>query len=223
MQIKIYQSYFDEKGKSSLDPSFIPYDVSDNKNPELREYPLLKKLVEQNKEYDGYWGMASWRWYEKTKISGRLFLDWAQSQEGADFYHINHDQHSPRKYNMFQHGAANHPRMMDVFSELSNTLGLGLDLNGKYPKEYFITCHYYVTTNAVWTRMMYFMDQCVDTFNTNERLHNLVYETAANYRGLNNFPFVIERLPSLFLLLNSDITVKEYPLQPVHLPSVLLR
>jgi hypothetical protein len=76
MNLQIYQAYYKQEQIVHLDPAFIPYDNTINAQPHLREYPMWQKLYENHKDSDAYWGLMSWLWFEKTKISSEIFKDW---------------------------------------------------------------------------------------------------------------------------------------------------
>jgi hypothetical protein len=213
MDIKIYQTYFDQSQLGVLDPSFIPFDNTSNEQPLLREYPLLKKLHEQNANFDGYWGMTSWRWYEKTKLSGAQFISWVQDNPGYDLYHVNHYP-KYRDKNIFWQGEHCHGGMLDCLRRIITILGYNnFDFDVKYPREYFITCHYYVATNAVWDRLIDFFNKCVEVSNQDKQVYEYMHVGKTRHRSehIINFSFVMERLPALYLLLHQDIRIKEYP------------
>ena len=66
--INLYQSYYEPSQIQSLSPDCIPFDNTRNESPELREYPLFKRLYEIEKHNDNLWGLLSWRFEEKTLL-----------------------------------------------------------------------------------------------------------------------------------------------------------
>lgn len=225
MNIKIHQTYFDQNQLQHLDPAFIPFDNTINEAPLLREYPLLCKLYEQNKEYDGYWGMASWRWKEKAKIDGQTLIDWMNSNPGNDVYHVPYEDGGMRLTfgNIFLQGEAVHGGLLRCMQRLVELHGLNVSLIEIYHSNYYITCHHYFTTSEIWKKLLTFLEKSVQYSHTDEIVNEFMYRTFSTHRNekIQNFCFVMERLPALFLIANPDIKVLGYPTPQGHVPSRL--
>lgn len=75
-KIIVYQIYFDNEQIPLLDPNFIPYDNTNNPNPQLREYYVWRELFPKFKKdmlnlcAVDYYGIVSWKFIEKTNLSG---------------------------------------------------------------------------------------------------------------------------------------------------------
>lgn len=209
----VYQNYYLEDQKSYLDPAFVPYNNTKNEHPELREYPILKKLHEKNKDNNVMWGLVSWRWKEKTCIDGIKFINWIQNTPGADVYHINHDlDHAAKEKNIFLHGEQHHKGMLKYFERLNYLMNWKLNFHNTYPPKYFITCHFYVMNSRHWAKWLKFLDKCLEvSYNDQSLNYFLRVETSPRYgKAIPNFSFVVERLIALYCLLNKDLVVNEY-------------
>lgn len=225
MEIKIYQNYYLEEHKQYLDPAFVPHDNTENKEPELREYPILKKLHEINKDKDLYWGLVSWRWKEKNRISGEKYIKFIESASNADVYHINHDLNSAAKCkNVFVHGEQHHKGMMLYFNRLSHLMGWNYNFHLDLEPKYFITCHFYAMHTKLWGECIQFLDKCLEISYNDESLNYYIkVETTPRYgKHIPNFSFVVERLIALFCILN-NLKVIEYFESTKWTPSVLRR
>lgn len=225
MEIKIYQNYYLEEQKQYLDPAFVPHDNLENKQPELHEYPILKKLQKENESIsdEDLWGLVSWRWTEKTRTSGSKFINWIQSTPGYDLYHLNYDLHSPRRENnIIIHGEKNHAGLLSYFQRLSQLMKWDLDLKSKYDRKYFITCHYYVMNNNRWNEWITFLDNCLEVSYNDELLNHYIKHTTSKRYGKNvpNFCFVVERLICIHCILR-NLNVIEYHESNKHIPSRL--
>jgi len=201
MEIKIYQNYYLPEQRAHLDPAFVPYDNIENKEPELREYPILKKLQQMHKDDDLWWGLTSWRWEEKTRTPGKLFIDKIVQNSGHDVYHLNYDIVSANKSrNIFVQGDMHHKGMIKYFERLCQVAQFNVNVHKEYDKKYFITCHNYVLHSSMWNKWIAFLDFCIEISKKDDQLNNYLYiETSVRYKkAIPNFSFVVERLIALF-------------------------
>lgn len=230
MEVKIYQTFFDMAQLPMLDHAFIPYDNLDNKQPQLREYPLLKKMVENNCDYTGRLGMVSWRWRDKCKVSGAEYIEWIKKNPGYDVYHIS--PFTPTNFNnIFTQGFHHHKGMDLCFQRICELMDINFDFERQYDRKYFITCHYYVTSVSVLNKLVQFMERIYDLSLSDAALYKFMHEQSSKHYDFKNstaqvinFSFVMERIPSLFFLLNQEYSIYEYlNNKPRHIPSVLRR
>jgi hypothetical protein len=210
--IKIYQSYFEPEQYAMLDPAFIPYDNIKNVNPLLREYPLLLDLYERNRQYDGYWGMVSRLFYQKTAMTGADFIERINAAPGYDVYHVNAFPHIINSYpNPFVQGEVEaHPGMLQYTNRLMRKLGYeGFSINTeRFKPQNFVHCSYYVGNQHFWERWITFAKTCVYVSENDEELSNYLYGATSSHEDkvmFANFSFVMERLVTLFLHITPQI------------------
>lgn len=215
MNLKIYQAYYDNSQLSHLDSDFIPFDNTDNQTPHLREYPMWKKLYEQHKDTDNFWGLMSWRWHEKTKIAGYQFKQFIEANKGYDCYHFDPFSHLYKEHrNLWTQGEQWHSGMLKYANKLFPQIGIkerAEDL--QYDREDFGTCNYYVANNKYWSSLLEFMDLCIEISKKNEEMNNYLFIDGRMYNGhiIPNFSFVMERLFSLHNYINKGLfKVKRY-------------
>lgn len=218
MRVKIYQSFFDPKQYRNLDKAFIPFNNVDNTNPELREYPLLKKLHEKHVNYTGHWGMLSWRWKQKTGLDGKELIKWIDENPNHDVYMINPHVHLPEMFrNSFTQGDIDHPGMLKFTNKLVQHLGYNFNIeHADFPLDIFSTCHFYIGNSKFWDKWISFADTTIAIANKDKEMYDYLYIEKSAYQGsdLINFCFLIERLVSLFLYLNyAQYKVIHYPYQ----------
>lgn len=221
MKIKIYQSFFESNQYAVLDNAFIPYNNLANENPDAREYPLILDLYSKNKDYDGYWGMVSWLFRYKTKLTGdptgltgERFIEMINENPGYDVYHFNPFPQIPKSYkNPFTHADEfHHPGMISYIDGLVSELGYK-NFNTRevnFLPEHFIYCSYYIGNSKFWERWIVFLQTCMFVSEKNEELKNYLHGKTSNHNGFTNcynFPFVMERLVALFAHLNAN-TIK---------------
>lgn len=223
MNIQIYQNYYLEEQKQYLDSAFIPYDNTENKEPQLREYPILKKLQQTHKDDDLWWGLTSWRWKEKVKIPGFKVIEFINNKPGHQLYHINYEHSTATKYkNIFVQGDLHHNGMMRYFERLCAVLGFEIDLKNRYDMKHYIICHNYVMHSNLWKEWIEFLDLCLQTSYQDESLnYYLMVETSPRYnQKIPNFSFVVERLIALFCVIKNIDAVEYFECQK-HIPTRL--
>lgn len=216
MNLKIYQSYYAEQQLNLLDPDFIPVNNQNAANPELREYPIIHKLYQENLGFDGYWGMVSWRFTEKCNITGKQYIRWIESNPGYDVYHINHCWFAAEKFtNMYTQGEKYHPGIIEYTNKLLTKLGYNFSIeNVEYPLNLFMSCNFQIGNKKFWDEWINFVETSLAISKSDEWMNNYLYNSCSWHRAehVPNFSFVVERFPSLFLYLNKDrFKVLNYP------------
>ncbi len=211
MNLKVYQSFFRPEHVALLEKSFIPYNNLKNTNPELSEYPLILDLYSKNRNFDGYWGMMSWRFREKTNTSGDEFIKMIRHSHRYmfhDAYHYNPFYEQSIKFvNPFVQGEQHHPGMINFTNRLLSLMSYKIDItNEVFDKDHFVYCSYYVGNQRFWEHWMAFLDATMSIANSDQELNIFLYHTYSGNRSVNtiNFSFVMERLVGLFLHLHKD-------------------
>lgn len=231
MEVKIYQNFFLEEQKQHLDSAFIPYDNTKNEQPELREYPIFKKIfheLHKDSPDDLYWGLVSWRWKEKTSIEGKDYIKWIYDNPGYDLYHLNHHKLAAKDINCFVQGDKCHRGMLNYLKKLSNVIEIKFNFENKLEQKYFISSSHYVMNSKQWSQWLLFLEKCLDATRNHRELNQYVMATTKRYNNnVLNITFVIERLIVLYALLN-DLSVASYieyhtSTSDKHVPSVLRR
>jgi hypothetical protein len=218
MNVKIYQSYYDKSQLSQISPVFIPFDNTENKEPDLREYPLLKKLYETNKNTDSHWGLLSWRWFEKTHLPEIEFYDWIIDNTGYDVYHfdpfldvtVNHN-------NLWTQGDLWRPGMSNFCNRLLPRLGINKTVDELvYGVEDFGTCSFYIANSNYWTSLLNFIEHCIQIIKSDSEMNHYMFELRQPYNGVAvlQFSFVIERFFSLHNYINKGkFKILQFPFE----------
>ena len=124
MSTSIFQIYFKEELKEHLDPDFVPMDNTDNPNPELREWDKWNREHDNIKKQGlDYWGFVSWKFQEKTGLSGRQVLDFIEANPGRDVYLFNPCILNEAVFaNSWEQGDMYHPNISDSGEICVNSL-----------------------------------------------------------------------------------------------------
>ena len=211
--INIYQSFFTPEQFIQLDRSFIPFNNLKNKNPELREFPLMKALYDKNKNFNGYWGLVSWKWKEKTNLDGCKFIEWVEDNPGYDVYHINPYFALTEIDNPFVDNS--HEGMVEFTDLLLRNLGYKFSIrDAVFPLNIISSCSFYVANKKFWNHWIGFVETCIEIVKRDEYMNKYMFNDVTIHLGerVINYSFIIERLFGLFLFLrNSNFKVKHYP------------
>ena len=209
--IKIFQIYFKPELKIHCDPAFTPLDNTANPRPELREWDVWDReynnIVNQGLDY---WGFVSWKFKEKTNLSGQQVMDWIAANPGYDVYLLNPCILNEACFsNSWEQGDYHHPNISAIGNSFLEKIGytdpdvksLMLDRNKT------VFANYIVGSAAFWDKFMTFTHKLFSEAEKDpEFKHQVFGEGLSNYahdKSLPNFTFLIERLIPTYLELEN--------------------
>lgn len=214
---KILQLYYKPEQVGKLDTDFTPYDNTDNLRPDLREWYVWDKTYEEQFA-DGteYLGYVSWKFKEKTNLTGQQVLAHINANPGADVYLFNPCILNEAVFiNSWEQGDIHHPNISDIGNAFLHKLGNeGIDVRSiVLDQNVSIFANYVVGNRKFWDGFMAFSRQLFTESEKDENFKHLVFgEGLSNYahdKSLPNFTFLIERLLPTYLDL-SDLDVVPY-------------
>lgn len=218
---KIYQIFYDEKTRQSIDPRFTPLDNTHNPRPDWREYwPIRNFLLQHHLEEGIFYGFLSPRFREKTDLSGTQVLDFIRTSQG-EFDVIGF---SPFFDNIalflhaFEQGEFHHPGLLDVavkfFLHIDESIPVppGGALSGNT-----VFCNYFVAKAPFWRKWLELCEKLFDVCETNQEAFAQDLNAATGYKnqGVHTKVFVMERLVNV-LLAKGEFSYLPYP--PLQLP-----
>jgi hypothetical protein len=209
--MKIFQIYYKLELAQHCDPAFTPYDNTANVSPELREWAVWERFYEGmqsgilSEELD-LWGFVSWKFKEKTNLSGEQFVDWINANPGYDVYFVNPCIVNEAVFvNSWEQGDIHHPNISDIGNSFLTKLGyedvsvrdMVLDRNCT------MFANYIVGTRKFWDEFMAFSNQLfIEAEKDPVFKHQVFGAGLSNYahdKSLPNFTFLIERLIPTFI------------------------
>lgn len=209
MTTKIFQICFEENQLSDVDAMLTPFNNTENKHPELREYHNFQKVIDDGLTNDlNAWGMFGPRWYEKLKVSSDVLFDNIQKNSDSDVYLFNHARiQDALFFNVWEQGEYFHRGIKSIASHILAKMNCDVAvLDTMMASNATCYCSYFVAKKEFWKDYLDFLAKVrLELDNLPEDLYN-VYAGSANYkrdRQLNLFPFLVERMFSTFLLLRS--------------------
>ena len=217
LNMKIFQIYYKPELKQHLDPAFVPLDNTANPRPDLREWYNWNQEHEQRlTEGLDLWGYVSWKFKEKTNLTGQQVLDHIDANPGYDVYLFNPCILNEAVFiNSWEQGDLHHPNISAIGNSFLAKLGYA-DYNVKevlLDRTRAIFANYVVGNRKFWDMFMEFSNKLFTEAEKDPEFKHQVFGAGlSNYahdKSLPNFTFLIERLIPTFLELN-DFLVCPY-------------
>lgn len=183
-------------------------------NAKLREYPTFKKYPEYLATDDDFVAFLSPKFVSKCAISHDDFKEWVERNDniGIDVFFINPTPINETLFlNTVQHGNNCHKGLEGLLQRhLPNCPNINnLLMDGST----FAMCNYFCGNRKFWDAYTSFADEYIKSVEKNPEDAKMLYETSASYgrdKSLPYYPFAIERLFSIFLCFNRDISSASY-------------
>ena len=205
--IKIFQIYFKPELKAHCDPAFTPLDNTANPQPELREWYVWDQEYENlaASELD-YWGFVSWKFKEKTNLTGQQAVDFILTNPGYDVYLLNPCILNEAVFaNSWEQGDIHHPNISEIGNSFLKKIGYN-DADVKsmlLDRNTTVFANYVVGNRKFWSKFMEFSRKLFTEADKDPEFKQQVFgEGLSNYahdRSLPNFTFLIERLIPTFI------------------------
>ena len=204
---KIFQIYFKPELKVHCDPHFVPLDNTANPNPELREWDVWNrehdKLIASDLEY---WGFVSWKFKEKTNLTGQQVFDFITAYPGQDVYLLNPCILNEACFtNSWEQGDIHHPNISAIGNKFLQKIGYG-DVDVKsmlLDRNTTVFANYFVGSRKFWIKFMEFSRKLFTEADADPVFKEEVFGAGrSNYahdKSLPNFTFLIERLIPTFI------------------------
>jgi hypothetical protein len=205
--VVIHQIFFDGKQRPHLESPFTPFDNGGSRDP-LLEFGVFEKLYAGlGKNPPPLWGAVSWRFREKTGLTGSDFLQAIAERPGCDLYLCSPNPELEAIYsNLWMQGAPSHPRLLEVAAAFLQVNGIGEDcLYEIQPSVVFSNANYFVGGPGFWDQYVPFVRRLIDTARKSlpRPMLKLINSSEGDPRKLHAeatyWPFIIERLLPVFL------------------------
>jgi hypothetical protein len=220
MKNKIFQIYYNDLTKISNDKGFLQLDNISNNRKDWSEYwPIRNYLLNNTLDEDVYYAFFSPKFHDKTGLSSDQVNNiLSKSDEDVVSFSPFFDQ-SAFFLNIFHQGIANHPTIFECFEKVIKFFDNKSDVNHiVMTSRNTIFCNFFAAKKKVWVEWFNMCERLFElSENDNGELASLLNSNVIHSQ--DNYPakvFVIERIISLLLTLNNNITVKTY--NPFNLP-----
>lgn len=209
MNYKLFKVCLSQSEIDSVKTPFTAFDNIENKRPELREYHIFKRLIDEKHTDDlDMWGVFSNRADDKLRYSSDVIATDVDANPGYDVYIFNHARIvNSIMNNVWEQGEIHHRGITAVTKYALNKAGYDSDIIDSMMNENTCCyCSYFVATKQFWAGYIQFLDKVkyhLDNSLSDEL--NAMYKSKTRYsrdNSLTLFPFIVERLFSTYLLMN---------------------
>ena len=204
---KIFQIYFKPELEQYCDPLFVPLDNTANPRPELREWDVWDREHEKRLgENLDLWGYVSWKFKEKTNLTGQQVLSHIVANPGYDVYLFNPCIVNEAVFpNSWWQGDMWHKGISDIANKFYSKLGYeDVDVRSiLIDRNKAVFANYVVGNTKFWTKFMEFSRKLFTEADKDPEFKELVFGAGhSNYAhdaSLPMFTFLIERLIPTFI------------------------
>lgn len=205
--IKIWQIYYRAEHTMQLDSAFVPLDNSSFADESL-EFAVFQRLAKSgNVSALALWGALSWRFGEKTGLSGQGLLAAIAQQPDVDVFYMNPFPHNEALHvSTWWQGETTHPDFLTVSEAFCLASGLPAgELHRMTPSREFASCNYLVARPGFWAAYLDFVEQALAQADAKmpADLRVKLHSADADWRGIHHaatyVPFIVERLFTVFM------------------------
>ncbi len=206
-KIKVFQIHFKGEQAEHLDDAFEHYD-NKGVTAETQEFEVFKKLHDSAQTRGlAHWGAVSWRFTEKTGLTGQALLDQVAAHPDVDVFYMN-----PYPYNeaLFQsvwmQGETTHPDFLSIAEQFLMAAGFNADEVLRIDNSASVsTCNYFVGSPSFWQLYIPFIDGVLKRAEAKlpralrARIHSPEADVKSLHHGSTYIPFIVERLFAVFM------------------------
>ncbi|MBN3808174.1 hypothetical protein [Paraburkholderia sp. Ac-20347] len=218
--IKIFEPLY-RPGQTLTEPLFSPLVLADNSWAHWREFRILVDFYRQGSFRNLHTGIFSPKFSAKTRVSAQRFLDFCVAHADADVCLINpFPQIAMYSYNVWMQGEANHPGLTESAQALLDECGLGWDLSAvpRHGKDMLCYSNFWVGSERFWEAYVGgVLNRIAVHIENNPQAPGVIAATRDTWHtdAAPFLPFIVERLFSTFLSLNTSLTVAAFDLPDV--------
>ena len=205
--IRVFQIYYEAWQRELLDPNFAALDNSKS-DSEFLEFAVFQKLAGTDYIKGAQlWGALSWRFTEKTGMTGADWVKEISMHPGNDVYYCNpYPENEALFHNMWLHGDTRHPQFLALSQAVFQVAGLPVEeLTAILDSAHFSAANYFVATPKFWEVYLPWVQQVMSVANkklppkVRDLMHSKDADTADLHKGATYVPFIVERLFPVFM------------------------
>jgi len=192
--------------RESLDHGFRVLDNSRNERPDWYEYwPIRNFLLGGDLEADAYYGFFSPKLRHKTNLTAALIEDFIAASDGTlDVIGFTPNIYNSAHYlNVFEHGDAKHPGLLDLAQRVFERLGRPTDLKGLITDSRTeVYSNYFVAKPRFWAEWLAINEAVFALAESAADPLGAELRAPTSYRGSVEVPikiFLIERVATWIL------------------------
>lgn len=197
---RIHQIYYRKEQRRNLDPSFLPYDNASDR-PRY-EYDVFLDEADRVQQDDAITGFLSWKFQEKTGLTGLDFMEFIDSNPDRDVYFINPYPENLAWKNVWWQSTRHHPKLRPLAKIIVGRAHPTLDLDSiDNNHDTLLFCNYWVGTPAFWRDYMDFLRPIVEVTRTglSDDESSTLLSIADPVIRCDHRPLLFERIFSTYL------------------------
>ena len=166
--IRLFQIFYRKEQESQLDPAFLPYDNRGDLDL-LLEFNVFRKLFTDPRVVGAdYWGAVSWKFGQKTGLTGAALKQTILTNPGYDVYFCNPNPDTEALYhNLWLQGETSHPEFAWLSRQVFEAADLDVSMVDQiWPSSLFATTNYFVATPVFWDAYFKFVGRVIESART---------------------------------------------------------
>ena len=205
--LRIFQIYYEAWQRELLDPNFAALDNSKSRS-ELLEFAVFEQLaVSDYIKGAQYWGALSWKFTEKTGMSGSDWVKNIADHPGADVYFCNPFTHNEALFhNLWLQGETTHPQFLALSQAIFQVTGLPIaELTSMQSSEQYSSANFFVGNTKFWSAYLPWVKEVLSAANkklppkVRDLMHSVQADARDLHKGATYIPFIVERLFPVFM------------------------
>lgn len=192
---------------------FIPYFNQSKNFRQLYETEVFFHLFDESELVDeNFYGAVSWKFGEKTGITGNEFFQFVQSNPNKEVYLANPYPELIHLYdNPWIQGENVHPGLLKISQTVFDLSKYRIDLSKiRLEKDRQLYCNYFAGSGVFWKSYLIFLKDMVSVIETESKIQKLIKRKTSYIYEASFLPFFLERLLPTYLFLNPEIKTVSY-------------
>lgn len=211
----IHQIFYNEATRASLDPGFIAFDNLANERSDWREFwPIRRYLLTEPLVEEEFYGFLSPKFREKTNLdSSDVYRFIAGCDARTEVVLFSPSIHASAYFlNVFLHGEAVHPGLLDVSQRLLERAGLSVRLETLVSdSRNTVFATYLIARPRFWRAWLALNEPVFAIAESGEDSLGAQLRAVTSYRSHVDVPmkvFVLERMTSLLLAIDPSFVTR---------------
>jgi hypothetical protein len=226
-KISAKQIYFKQDQEKFLSSSCTPF-FNNSQSPFLEYEVIINSYKSKEFELYDYFGIISWRFFEKTLMMPETFFSYVIDNPGYEVYFINPFPEQAILYNnVWEQGAISHSlELKNVMNKILKEVGYNFQVEDvNLQPEKILYCNYWFGNPIFWEKYIQFTQPIYNfiQYNKNSELVNFVNKRARYHYNVSFIPFIMERLFSTFLWYDSSIKYKAYIFSEIEIAKLIVK
>ena len=211
----IFQIVYHHTLQPELDPGFGVIDNSSNERPDWFEYwPMRRFLLSETLDEEAFYGFLSPKFKSKTNLTAAQVFEFIQHCDSrTEVVLFSPSIHTGAQFlNVFEHGDAEHPGLLNASKNLFSRLGRRVNLDDLVTdSRNTVHSNYFVAKPRFWREWLAINEQLFAIAEGCEDALGKALTSYTSYRGRSEVQmkiFIMERVATLILASDSSFITR---------------